>query len=83
MKVQKTKCNQCLFTKNRIVTSKRKAEIIKDCLNSDTYFCCHKTKIKGIKSDVCCRGFWDTHKSNFNLGRIAQGLNVVKEVIIK
>ncbi len=78
MKIQKTKCNQCLFSKNRIVDAKRAAEVIRDALGKDTYFNCHKAKIKG--ADVCCRGFWDAHKDNFNLGRIAQRLNVIKEV---
>lgn len=83
MKIQKAKCNQCLFTKNRIVTPKRAMEIIKDSLRDDTYFACHKTKLKGIKNDVCCRGFWDTNKNNFNLGRIMQRLGKIEEVNIE
>ncbi len=82
MDIQKTKCNQCLFSKNRVVTPEVVAEIVKGCLNEDTYFCCHKATIKG-KNNVCCRGFWDAHKSNFNLGRITQRLNSVREVVIE
>ena len=82
MNIQKTKCNQCLFSKDRIVTSKAAAEVVKNCLKNDTYFSCHKAKIKGDKDNVCCKGFWDAHKSNFNLGRIAQRLNAVREVVI-
>jgi hypothetical protein len=32
---------------------------------------CHHTK------DVCCRGFWNAHKDKFQLGQIAQRLNMV------
>lgn len=81
MKIQKTKCNQCLFTKNRITPTKRAEEVIRDCLKRDKYFICHKAQFKD--SDVCCRGFWDNYKNNFNSGRIAQRLNVIKEVIIE
>lgn len=83
MRVQKTKCNQCLFTKNRVVSEEVAAKIIKTALKKDTYFNCHKTQVKGLKSNVCCKGFWDAHKNNFNLGRVAQRLGIVEKVIIK
>ena len=38
---------------------------------------CHHFE-NAADDDVCCRGFWDRHKNNFNLGRIAQRLNCVK-----
>jgi hypothetical protein len=28
-------------------------------------------------SDVCCRGFWDAHKDDFQLGQLAQRLDYV------
>lgn len=82
MKVQKTKCNQCLFTKNKIVSGDRARSIVKEALQNDTFFGCHKTQLKGLKSDVCCKGFWDSHKNNFKLGRLAQWAGAVQEVVI-
>ena len=31
MRVQKTKCNQCLFSTSKIVSDSRKKDIIKNC----------------------------------------------------
>lgn len=82
MLVQKEKCNQCLFSDNRIVSMKRMKDIIQTCHKQDTFFVCHKSTVKG-DNGVCCKGFWDKFKHNFNLGRIAQRLNVVREVTVK
>jgi hypothetical protein len=30
--------------------------------------------------DVCCRGFWEHHKDEFQVGQIAQRLNLVEFV---
>lgn len=57
--VQKKCCNQCLFTKHKIVSDERKASIIKDCLENNKHFICHKASIKG--TNVTCRGFYDKH----------------------
>lgn len=73
MKVQKKQCNQCLLSKNHVVSGKKRVrEILKHCAQRDTYFQCHKGTISGV--DVCCRGYWDSFKDNFNLGRIVQRL---------
>lgn len=74
IKIQKTKCDQCLFTKNRIVTLERAKEAVKDILDNDSYFCCHKSM---DNNDVCCRGFWDAHKNDFSLGRLLQHLHII------
>lgn len=82
MKVQKSKCNQCLFSDNFVVkNNRRRREIITDALKRDTYFQCHKGTIAGV--DVCCRGFWDAYKDRFNLGRIVQRLGGPEETEIK
>lgn len=81
-KVQKKRCDQCLFTDNRIVSERRAQKIVRDCLQTDRFFNCHKLQTKGVEGDLCCRGFWDLYKDRFNLGRIAQRLNAVEEVEI-
>lgn len=85
MKVQKKKCNQCLFSKNFVVKNEeRRTQIIKECLRKDTFFVCHKSSLASEDGhgDVCCRGYWDNFKHEFNLGRIAQRLNVAEEVVV-
>jgi hypothetical protein len=38
---------------------------------------CHHAK-RG--SNICCRGFWNRHKNEFQMGQIAQRLNMVQFV---
>lgn len=71
------KCDECLFTTNKIVSDKRKREVIQGCLQEDTFFVCHKATIKG--ESVCCKGFYETYGSQINIVRIAQRLNAVSE----
>lgn len=76
MEVCEGKCDQCLFTKNRIVSAARVREILRECQQNDTHFTCHKATIAG--RDVCCKGFYETRTSR--LIRIAQRLNMVRFV---
>jgi hypothetical protein len=76
LKVCEKKCDECLFTKNRIVSEARMRALLADCAKRDTHFICHKATING--EEVCCRGFYETRTSN--LMRIAQRLNWVQLV---
>lgn len=76
MKVMEKPCDQCLFSKDRIVSAARVREILKECRRDDKHFICHKASIAG--EDVCCRTFFDTQGSQ--MIRIAQRLNMVKFV---
>jgi len=76
MKVKKERCNQCLFSKNAIVSNRRKKDILNGCRKNDSYFICHKATIEG--EDICCKGFYDTQTSN--LIRIMQRLGAVEFV---
>jgi hypothetical protein len=69
-------CDQCLFSKDRIVSAKRVREILSDCKRKDTHFVCHKASI--AERDVCCRTFFDTRNSQ--MIRIAARLNMVRFV---
>ena len=75
-KVKKECCNQCLFSEDKIVSNKRRQEILKGCRQRDNHFVCHKATIQG--DDTCCRAFYDTQTSN--LMRISQRLNMVEFV---
>ena len=75
-KVKKKCCGQCLFSKNKIVSDSRKANILKGCAANDNHFTCHKATIEN--EDICCKGFYDTQSSN--MIRIASRLNMVEFV---
>ena len=75
-KVKKEKCDQCLFSEDKIVTNSRRKNIIQNCLQSDTHFICHKSSIEG--GSACCRGFYETESTN--LMRISQRLGMIEEV---
>ena len=76
MEVKKECCNQCLFSKDKIVSNERRKDILNDCRKSDTHFICHKATIEG--KDICCKAFYDNQTSN--LIRISQRMNMVKFV---
>ena len=75
-KVEKECCGQCLFGKDKIVSNKRRKDILNDCRKNDSHFICHKATIEG--KDVCCKGFYDSQTSN--MIRISQRLGMVKFV---
>ncbi len=56
LRVAEKRCDECLFTKNKIVSDSRKAEVLTKCRESQTYFICHKSN--GGPA-VVCRGFFD------------------------
>lgn len=69
-------CQNCLLSKDRIVPAKRAKEIIKDCLEQDTHFICHKASMNG--EDIVCKSFYDNFDSK--LIRLAKWLGVIKFV---
>lgn len=77
LEICEERCNQCLFSEDRIVSKARMAEIIRDCRRNDNHFQCHKHTIAG--ADVMCRGFYETQPPSQML-RIARRLGVVKFV---
>ncbi len=72
--VSDSECDQCLFSPNRIVDSKRMASVLRTCQQRDTFFECHKGTIAG--EHVACRGWYE--RFSCNLSRIAERLNVVE-----
>jgi hypothetical protein len=76
LKVCASQCDQCLFSKNRIVSEARMKEILKDCTRKDTYFICHKGTITG--EEIICAGFYEKFSSQ--MIRIAGRLNCIEFV---
>lgn len=62
LKVCERQCDQCLFGKNRIVTLARKKDILKQCIEGDQHFECHKGTMAGLK--IVCRGFYNQMTSS-------------------
>lgn len=59
--VMRSPCDQCLFSRNRIVSAERKAQILADCARKDRHFECHKGTIAGER--IVCAGFAKRHDS--------------------
>lgn len=78
-RVYEQRCEQCLFSPERIVSSQRMAEVLRQCAATDTHFVCHKSSIYG-DGNVCCRGFYDRDPAASNLMRIAGRLGLVEFV---
>jgi hypothetical protein len=76
LKVCKNKCDQCLFTKNRIVSGKRMQQIVSSCLRDDKHFECHKGTINNDK--IVCAGWYEQYTSQ--MIRIAGRLNSIQFV---
>lgn len=56
-------CDQCLFSKNKIVEPKRVKEILEKCERDSTHFICHKGSIADM--NVVCKGFFDMKTTPF------------------
>jgi hypothetical protein len=70
------RCNECLFSKNKIVSKERKAEIIREITSGQgSWFHCHKTR------GVACRGDWDKYGCG-NIGRVAGRIGAVEFVTL-
>lgn len=66
-------CNQCLYSKNKIVSDDRRREIFKRLKNTGDYFICHKASIVG--EDVMCAGYYEAHRESSLLIRLGILLN--------
>ena len=71
------RCDQCLFSNDRIVSKSRMASIVKDCRRKDTHFICHKHSEVG--GEAMCRGYFETQPPPQML-RIAGRLGMIKFV---
>lgn len=77
MKVMEKRCDQCLYGPDKIVSNKRRSEIIREITRKDCHFICHKASIAG--QDVACRGDFDQRGCG-QLGRIMGRLGAIEFV---
>jgi hypothetical protein len=74
-KVQESPCTTCIYRKDSpLDLAKLESEIKSKHSGFASYRVCHHSK------DACCRGFWNAHKNDFQLGQLAQRLNVIEFV---
>ena len=70
-------CNQCLMTDRKIVSNARRKQIVKETLERDCAFFCHKGTIAG--REIACRGHYDATGGG-QLARIMGRLGAIKFV---
>jgi hypothetical protein len=62
-KVCARQCDQCLFSKNKLVDEERKQELLSQCERDQTHFICHKGSTVG--QNVVCNGFFRNKTTPF------------------
>lgn len=48
-------CKNCLFSKSRLVTPERAAELINEALRNNSFFVCHQATLNG--ENIACHAF--------------------------
>jgi len=71
-------CDQCLYSKNKIVSDERKEELLQSLQRSSYYFVCHKASILGVK--VMCRGYYEANQDTSTLIALEHELELVNFV---
>ena len=72
--VRKTACTTCIYRKDSNLDLADLEDQVRDPhMGFAGYRVCHyHTK------QVCCRGFWNAHKDEFQAGQLAQRLNLIE-----
>lgn len=74
-KVQKKMCATCIYRPD----SSLDLEVLEDDVR-DPYMGFKGHRVCHHSDDVCCRGFWNAHKDEFQMGQVAQRLDMVEFV---
>jgi hypothetical protein len=67
-------CDQCLMTNSKIVSNARRREIIRETMQRDCAFICHKASI--AHREIACKGHYDATGGG-QMARIAGRLNAI------
>lgn len=57
LKVCSRVCDECLYSKHKVVGDKTKRAVLEECRRRDRYFICHKFTLNG--EAAICRGFFN------------------------
>jgi hypothetical protein len=75
LQVQARMCSTCIYRPDSPLNLEKLENDVRDkYIGFKGMRICHHSK------DVCCRGFWEAHKDEFQAGQIAQRLNLVEFV---
>lgn len=75
--IQKRMCATCIYRSDSLLDlATLEAEIADPHVRGHfkSFRVCHHS------DTACCRGFWDRHRDDFDLGQIVQRLRLVREV---
>jgi hypothetical protein len=78
LKICERMCDQCLYSKNKIVGDARRDEILRNLGNGDDYFICHKASI--VNEKVMCRGYYEANKDSSLLIILGRHLSTIRFV---
>lgn len=76
-KIMTRRCDQCLYSPAKIVSDRRRSQILRECAEKDVSFYCHKGTIAGQEID--CRGHYDATGGG-KVARFAKWLGVITEI---
>lgn len=76
-KVQRRRCASCIYRRDSPLDLAELEEQVRDRYGFKGYRLCHHAR---TEDNICCRGFWDHHKDEFQAGQIAQRLGLVEFV---
>src|SRR5262245_53885180 len=77
--VAESPCDECLLSKNKIVSDERRDQLLETCWRGGTYFICHKATLKGHA--VICHNFAKTNDGAGNVSiRVAERFGFIKYV---
>jgi hypothetical protein len=80
MNVQATMCRSCIYRPDSpLDLAKLEGEIADRFGGFTGWRVCHHS---APNDPVCCAGFWQRHKDQFQLGQVAQRLNMVRFVTV-
>jgi hypothetical protein len=72
-------CAECLFSQKRLVSARRKSELLRECYEQGTYFICHEATLAGRA--VICHNFAKSSDGGGNVAiRFATHFNFIKYV---
>lgn len=75
--VMSKSCDQCLMTKNKIVSDRRRDRILEETEKNDSHFICHKATMAG--KDIACFGHFSSTGGG-RLGRMSKHFGLVQYV---
>lgn len=72
-------CEECLFSKGKLVNERRKRAILRECYTNGTYFICHKATLAG-RAVICHNFAKSTDGAGNQALRVAEFFGIIRYV---